>query len=314
MNTTIEPKALIFDVQSFSTHDGPGIRTNVFFKGCPLRCMWCSNPEGQKPIPELFYSKTKCVGCLCCAKACPHDAVTEIREPADIEKYGHVRHDRSKCNECDTHDCVGACYEDALSVTGKWMTVADVMQKIRRDSSVYRNKGGITVSGGDPLFYYQFVAELLQQCHEEGINTVLESELCLPLRNLKLVAPYVDLYLADLKIADDEKHIAATGCSNRQIKENLKFLGQTCPEKVCLRVPIIPGFTDSDENVDAIGAFCKEARFPSVNILSYHKLGSSKHERLGSEYPMPAAQVPDDARMRHIAGLIEAHGVKCIIN
>lgn len=314
METNIESKALIFDIQSFSTHDGPGIRTNVFFKGCPLRCLWCSNPEGQKPVPELFYTKLKCVGCMCCAKACPHGAVTVICDPESVETYGHVHHDRTKCNQCQTHDCVGACYEDALSVTGKWMTVDEVMAKIHRDSSVYRNKGGITVSGGDPLVYSKFVAELLKRCYEEGINTVLESELSMPRMNLEAVAPYVDLYLADLKIVDEEKHIEATGLSNKLIKGNLKFLGQTCPEKVCLRVPIIPGFTDSDENVDAIGAFCKESHFPRVNILSYHKLGSTKHERLGGEYPIPEVQEPDDERMRHVADIIRSHGVECTIN
>ena len=314
MEKTRELKALIFDIQSFSTHDGPGIRTNVFFKGCPLRCLWCANPEGQLPVPELFYTKMNCIGCMRCAKVCPYDAVTAHNDPGDIEKFGHVRHDRKKCNQCKTHDCVRACFQNALSVTGEWMTVDDVMKKIRRDASVYRNKGGITVSGGDPLFYYEFVAELLKRCHEEGINTVLESELKVPRKHLQAVMPYVDLYLSDLKIVDEQKHIEATGSSNELIMENLRFLGQTCPEKVCLRVPIIPGFTDSDENIDAIGAFGAENHFPCVNILPYHKLGSTKHERLGSEYLMPDVQEPEDEQMRHIADIIESHGVECVIN
>ena len=309
-----ELKALIFDIQSFSTHDGPGIRTNVFFKGCPLRCLWCANPEGRISVPELFYTKMKCVGFMRCAKVCQHDAVTAHNDPADIEKFGHVRHNRTKCNRCQTHDCVRACFQNALSVTGEWMTVDDVMQKIHRDSPFYRNKGGITVSGGDPLVYYEFVAELLKRCHEEGINTVLESELSVPTKNLKAVTPYVDLYLPDLKIIDEQKHIEATGFSNKLIMENLRFLGQTCPEKICLRVPIIPGFTDSDENIDAIGAFSAENHFPRVNILPYHKLGSTKYERLGSEYLIPDVQEPDDEQMRHIADVIKSHGVKCIIN
>lgn len=314
MEENRELKALIFDVQSFSTHDGPGIRTNVFFKGCPLRCLWCANPEGQLSVPELFYTKMKCMGCMRCAKFCPHDAITAHNAPGDIEKFGPVRFDRKKCNKCQTHDCVRACFQNALAVTGEWMTVDDVMKKIHRDSSVYRNKGGITVSGGDPLVYYEFVAELLKRCHEEGINTVLESELSVPTKNLQAVMPYIDLYLADLKIVDEQKHIEATGFSNNQILENLRFLGQTCPEKICLRVPIIPGFTDSDENIDAIGAFCVENHIHCVNILPYHKLGSTKHERLGSEYPMPNVKEPDGEKMQHIADIIESHGVKCVIN
>ena len=314
METHAESKALIFDIQSFSTHDGPGIRTNVFFKGCPLECLWCSNPEGQRAVPELFYTKMKCVGCLCCIGACPHGAVSAVTDPATRERSGPVHHDRARCDHCQTHDCVRACLQDALSVTGTWMTVDEVMKKIRRDAPVYRGKGGITVSGGDPLVYYRFVADLLGRCQAEGINTVLESELGSPTRNLEAVAPFVDLYLADLKIVDEQQHLEATGISNRVIKDNLRFLGRTCPEKVCLRVPIIPGFTDSDENLGAIGSFCRESHFPRVNILPYHKLGSSKHERLGSAYPMPDAQEPDEARMRRAADIIRSHGVECIIN
>jgi pyruvate formate lyase activating enzyme len=206
-----ELKALIFDIQSFSTHDGPGIRTNVFFKGCPLRCKWCANPEGQNAVPELFYTKMKCVGCMRCAKACPNDAVTAYSDPHDIEKYGYVRHDRTKCSKCQTHNCIRACFQSAISITGEWMTVDDVMKKIHRDSPVYRNKGGITVSGGDPLVYSEFVADLLKKCHEEAINTAIESELCVPQKNLIAVVPYVDLYLTDLKIVDEQKHVEATG-------------------------------------------------------------------------------------------------------
>lgn len=314
MESHSQHQALIFDIQSFSTHDGPGIRTNVFFKGCPLECRWCSNPEGQRAVPELFYTKMKCVGCGCCAEACPHGAVTAVSDPAEAQRQGPVRHDRSRCDRCQTHECVRACLQDALSVTGKWMTVDEVMKKVRRDAPVYRGKGGITVSGGDPLVYHRFVAELLERCQAEGINTVLESELAAPTRNLEAVAPYVDGYLADLKIVDERRHLEATGLSNRVIMANLRWLGRTCPDKVCLRVPIIPGFTDSDENLYAIGAFCRQSGFPRVNILPYHKLGATKHERLGNAYPMPEVQVPDGERMRQAAGIIASHGVECIIN
>lgn len=314
MENPHELKALIFDVQSFSTHDGPGIRTNVFFKGCPLKCLWCANPEGQKACIELFYTKSQCVGCMRCAKFCPHGAVSRVEDEEEAARIGFVRHDRSICNRCETHECLRACFQNALSITGEWMTVEDVMQKIHRDAPVYRGKGGITVSGGDPLVYYEFVRELLRRCHEEGINTAMESELCVPSQNLEAVMPYIDLYLTDLKIVDEQKHIEATGLSNRHALENLRLIGRTCPEKMCLRVPIIPGFTDPDENIHAIGAFCKENNFSKVNILPYHKLGATKHERLGNVYPMPNVKEPDDAKMRHIADIIESYGVTCIIN
>ena len=194
------------------------------------------------------------------------------------------------------------------------MTVEDVMQKVRRDAPVYRGKGGITVSGGDPLVYPEFVRELLMACHAEGINTALESELCVPVANLEAVLPHVDLFLTDLKIVDEQKHIEATGLTNRLALENLRLLGRTCPERVCLRIPIIPGFTDSDENILAIAAFCKENHFTAVNILPYHKLGSSKHERLGSVYPMPEVKEPDDVKMQHIATLFAQQEIACRIN
>lgn len=314
MKKNDELKALIFDIQSFSTHDGPGIRTNIFFKGCPLRCLWCANPEGQRAVPEILYTKSKCVGCGCCAQVCPHGAITKYSEPSDIEKYGFVHIDHVKCDQCKTYDCLHVCLQDALTVSGKWMTVEDVMKKIRREAFIYRDKGGITVSGGDPLVYYEFVAELLKKCHEEGINTALESELCVPSQNLEAIMPYVDNYLTDLKIVDEQKHFEATGTGNKQILKNLRLIGQSCPEKVCLRVAIIPGYTESDENIDAIGAFCVENNFPSVNILPYHNLGATKHERLGSEYLLHHIKTPNDQKMQHIADIIEGHGVKCIIN
>lgn len=309
-----ELKALIFDVQSYSTHDGPGIRTNVFFKGCPLRCLWCANPEGQRSIPELFYTKSKCVGCMMCAAACPHGAVSAVTDEEEIARIGYTRHDRTICRECTTHECVGACLQNALSVTGKWMTVDDVMKLIHRDMPFYHGKGGVTISGGDPLVYYEFVAEFLRRCKEEGINTAMESELCVPRKNLEAVVPYVDLFLTDIKIVDEQKHIEATGMSNRQILENLRYIGQTCPERACLRIPIIPGYTDTEENINDIARFCRENHFIAVNILPYHNLGASKHERLGSVYTLSAVKTPSDGQMVHIAQVFESYGVRCRIN
>ena len=188
------------------------------------------------------------------------------------------------------------------------------MEKVHRDASYYAGKGGVTLSGGDPLIYPEFVTELLRRCKNEGINTALESELCVPCRNLELVMPYIDLYLTDIKIIDEQKHIEMTGASNKQILENLRFIGHTCPEKACLRYPIIPGCTDSEDNVHAIGKFCRDNGFSRVNILPYHKLGSSKHERLGSTYLLPDVQVPGDEEMRCIADILETYAITCIIN
>lgn len=314
MDDSNELKAMIFDVQSFSTHDGPGIRTNVFFKGCSLRCLWCANPESQKFKPELFYTKMKCVGCMMCARSCPYGAVTSITDPDEVAKWGYVRHDRTKCIDCEEKPCIRTCFQDALSCAGELMTVEDVMKKIRRDSMVYRNKGGVTVSGGDPLLYPEFVAELLRQCQEEGFNTCLESELCVPTKNLEMVMPYIDIYFTDCKIVDESQHIRATGASNKMILQNLALIGRECPERMCVRIPIIPGYTDSDENIEAIANMCLQNHFKMVNILPYHKLGSSKYERLGRDYPVPDVKPPTDAQMMHIANIFAAHEIICKIN
>ncbi len=309
-----ELKAMIFDVQSFSTHDGPGIRTNVFFKGCALRCPWCANPESQERGVQLFYTKMKCIGCMCCAKACPNGAVSAYIDPEDIQRYGYVRHDRSKCDKCTTHECVEACLQEALAVCGEMMTVDEVMAKINRDSPVYRNKGGVTVSGGDPLLHPKFLTELLRRCKEDGYNVALESELCVPTKNLEMVMPYIDYYLTDCKIIDPAEHRRIVGVDNGVILENLRLIGERCPEKMCLRTPIIPGYTDSDENIDGIAAFAAMCHFRKMNILPYHKLGVTKHERLGTTYTLPSVQPPSDEHMRHLADIIESHGVECIIN
>jgi pyruvate formate lyase activating enzyme len=309
-----ELQAMIFDIQSFSTHDGPGIRTNVFFKGCTLRCPWCANPESQKGNPQLLYTKMKCIGCMCCARACPYGAVTAITDPSDIKKMGFVHHDRSKCDKCTTHECVDACFQEALSIAGELMTVDEVMKKIDRDAVVYRNKGGVTVSGGDPLLHPDFLEELLRRCHEKTYNVALESELCVPTKNLERVMPYIDYYYTDCKIIDPMEHKRITGVSNDIILRNLRLIGERCPNRMVLRTPIIPGFTDSDQNIDGIASFAAECHFPVMNILPYHKLGVTKHERLGTSYQLPDVQPPSDVQMHHLAEIIESHGVRCIIN
>lgn len=302
---------IVFDIQSMSMHDGPGIRTNIFLKGCPLRCMWCSNPEGQSPHPELFYIKTNCLGCLACGAACPHHAIRPVQ--ADGRVTIHI--DRKLCHTvCERAVCKEACCNNALQITGKRMTVDEVMKVVSRDRPYYRQNGGITLSGGDALMQYEFALEILKACKENYVHTAVESELLAPFDHIEAVFPYVDFFLCDLKIMDEAAHKQATGVSNRLIHENLAKMAEMDASKILVRTPIIPGYTDSDENITAIALFCAEHHLARINILPYHRLGQSKYERLHREYAMPDLASPSKEHMEHLKSLIEAQQVVCIIN
>ncbi len=314
MENSQELQALIFNIQPYSSHDGPGLRTTVFFKGCALKCLWCANPESQKMIPELLYHKQKCCACFRCKQFCPHDAISAYESEEDLENFGFVRFDRKKCDKCENHECVRACVQSALTVSGKYMTIDEIYEKVSRDVKMYSKEGGVTLSGGDPLMQPVFVAALLKKFQENGINTALESDLLVPQKSLEMVMPYVDHFLTDMKLYDEQRHIEATGKSNKIILENLRLLGKTYPEKVLLRVPIIPTFTDSEENIRNIIAFCLENNLPRINILPYHKLGSGKFSQVGKIYEMPDLPIPAKEFMQGIAAYIEAYGIKCKVN
>lgn len=280
---------LIFDVERFSTADGPGIRTVVFFKGCNLHCYWCHNPESIRSCPELEYDPTECIGCGGCIDACPSGAAVS----------GHGL-DRALCARCFA--CTQVCPSGARKVIGTHRSLESCMKEIREDSAFYsRSGGGVTLSGGEVLLQADFAAALLEKCREEGIHTAIESNLCFPAETVRKVAPWLDLAMADIKHMDSQRHRSATGQGNQRVLENLKLLDDLGIPTI-VRTPIIPGFNDTEENIRATAEFLKGLQhLRYYELLSYNPMGNDKRKRLG--YPVPEISVPKKETMHHLASI-----------
>ena len=273
-NTTKYMKALIFDIQKFSLNDGPGIRTVIFFKGCSLRCKWCSNPESQSTRTEILWNKEKCIHCGTCEQVCSLKAIDFSSENVVIRK--------NLCDACGI--CVSNCRGQALSATGTCKTLEEVIQICRQDLPFYEESGGgITLSGGEPLLYAEFAIALLTSMQAEGIHTAMETSGFAPPDALKNVAVHLDLILYDIKHWDEEKHIQGTGVSNRLILENLKWIVAS-GKKVIPRIPVIPGFNDSLIDAEGFSKRLSEVGLSNVQLLPFHRFGEKKYSMLGLDY------------------------------
>jgi pyruvate formate lyase activating enzyme len=288
-------RGLVFDIQHFAIHDGPGIRTTVFLKGCPLRCLWCHNPEGQETAPEIFYSPEKCILCGFCAQACPDGFHT-------LDDAGHT-FDRTGCSACG--ECVAECYTRALEVTGQWMTVEQVLEAVLADRDFYAisdgatlSGGGMTLSGGEPVLQYDFTRGLLLAARQAGLHTCLETSGCGSAARYRELAPLVDLFLFDLKETNPGRHRLYTGISNRQILASLRLLVSSGAE-VTLRCPVIPGLNDRADHFAAIGRLAEElGRVAEIQLMPYHPLGKSKRARLGKADPLGDLPRPTEDQVR----------------
>jgi pyruvate formate lyase activating enzyme len=287
---------IVFDIRRFSIHDGPGIRTTVFLKGCPLECAWCHNPESQAADPELIMRPNRCLRCGACVEACPEDA---IRLGAD----GPIT-DLARCERCGL--CTDACFSGARELAGRELTAAQVMAEIERDRPFYdESGGGATFSGGEPLLQPEFLLELLQTCRAGEIATALDTCGYAPYAVLDRIRPYVDLFLYDIKTLDDRKHRALTGVSNELIVRNLQALGKR-GARIIVRVPVIPGINDGARELRAVGALV--ATLPSVvrvELLPYHRIGVEKYGRIAREYSLPELRPPSQEQMAALAQILQ---------
>jgi pyruvate formate lyase activating enzyme len=291
----------VFDVKKFSIHDGPGIRTTVFFKGCPLACWWCHNPESQARALELVFRENRCIHCGACEATCSQHA---------ISSNGDVMvTDGESCTLCG--DCVEVCYAEAREIVGREMTVAQVMAEIERDVAFYdESGGGVTFSGGEPLLQRDFLLVLLQACQEREIHTALDTCGFARWQTLDSVREYVNLFLYDLKLMDDARHREFTGVSNELILQNLQALSLR-RHNIVLRVPIIPGINDDDENIRQVSAFA--AALPHLNrvdILPYHQTGAEKYHRMNKAYSLSEVRPPSEGRMAEIAQIIKGFSLQ----
>ena len=276
----------VFDIQRFSTHDGPGIRTTVFLKGCPLCCAWCHNPEGISPRPQLSFTPGKCGGCGECARVCGRQAHTiGIVDGVVVHTL-----DRTRCQACGL--CAEACDAGCLEMVGREMNVGQVMDEVLADRVFYRRSGGgLTVSGGEPLMQTDFTAALLQAAREHGLHCCVQTCGSVNWERLQRVLPLVDLFLYDYKETDAARHQQFTGHSNDLILRNLRRLHDEGAE-VCLHCPIVPGFNDTEEHIAGIAALAQSMpRLRGVRILPYHALGGGKLERFGLA---PSPELPTD--------------------
>lgn len=290
--------ANIFNIQKFSIHDGPGIRTTVFFKGCPLSCLWCHNPESQSGKYQMLYDKEKCTLCGMCVKVCPENAIK-------IENNILIL-DESKCTYCKK--CEVYCIPGARQVAGKTYTVDEILKEVLKDKVFYeQSKGGVTLSGGEPLVQVDFVQELLKRLKEEKIHTSVDTCGAVSFEHFEIVAKYTDLFLYDIKLMDDEKHKFFTGFSNKLILDNLEKLSKI-HDNINIRMVIIEGVNADKKHIQDTIAFLKGLGIKKINLLPYHDIAKHKYKKLSMEYKDENMAKPSDEKMEEFKNMLINEG------
>lgn len=276
----------VTNIERFATHDGPGIRTVIFLKGCPLYCPWCANPETQSSRLELFYTRSKCVRCRACEQSCKQQAI-------HFDEQGIFHYDHKKCIYC--MECEKACLYDALEFHGKPMTLDSIMEEVLKDKDYYDNSegGGVTVSGGEPFVQLDGLIAILKASKSYGLNTAVETTGNYSLETLQSAEPYIDHFLYDFKHFDNKILKEVTGGNGKQIKSNLKYLLQKDAAKVNVRMPIIPGFNYEYDLIIQTLDYLNDIGVKKVNLLPYHTLGKPKYEKMGISYTLPSKMLKE---------------------
>jgi pyruvate formate lyase activating enzyme len=292
-------KGLLFNIQRFSINDGPGIRTTVFMKGCNLRCFWCHNPESIRPAPELQFTVSRCIGCGACAAACPH------------AEDGHSARFTPECDACG--QCAEACYGGALNISGRAYGVEELASILLSDREMMlRYEGGVTFSGGEPLLQAGFVRAVLTLLKKQGLHTAIETAANLPWETLEQIIPVTDLFLCDIKAFSGAAHKEGTGADNARILENIRRLSGAGKE-LLLRVPVVPGFNDSDTAIRETGAFVQTLHaYQGIELLPFHNMCAGKYDALGREFAARNIAPPTDESMQHLTTILKERNVHVI--
>lgn len=304
MAVDYQKRGLVFNIQKFSIHDGSGMRTLVFMKGCPLSCLWCSNPESQSRELQIMDVRKNCISCGACYAVCPSRAISE----KDFEI------DRALCSRCGA--CTQKCYAGAKKSVGQWYSVGEIMETIEKDAIFYRNSGGgVTVGGGEPAMQSEFTAELFKACHAVNIHTAVETCGYSPWSSIKRIFEQADQVFFDLKHMDSGQHKKLTGVDNGRILQNAQKLAQM-EKEIIFRLPLIPGQNDSLENVRRTGEFAASLMqgqsHVSIEILPYHNLGQDKYQWLSEEYTLGDIRAPEEEYVENCRRLLKGLGCKVI--
>ncbi|MCD8125821.1 MAG: glycyl-radical enzyme activating protein [Lachnospiraceae bacterium] len=294
-------KPLVFNIQKYSVHDGEGIRTTVFFKGCPLRCKWCHNPESQSYRREILVYGSRCTGCGACIRSCPQGAVSYVGQ--------EVWTDRNLCTACG--DCLDVCVHNAREAAGREYEMRDLVRELEKDKMFYEQSGGgITISGGEALAQdMDYIEELMRRLHFKGYSVDVDTCGHVPYENIQRVLPYTDTFLYDIKLMDPEAHREYVGVDNQLILENLKRLSED-GGKINIRLPLIDGVNADDAHIDAVIDFLRENRINvyRVNLLKYHNTGSGKYAKLNRPYDSEGMRVPEGAWLNHVIEKFQQSG------
>ncbi len=300
-------KGLVFSIQSYSVHDGPGVRTTVFFNGCPLRCRWCCNPEGLFKKKIMLHSSAKCVQCGSCMSICPENAVTM--------HAGEMRYNREYCDLCFSMECVHVCLHEGNSISGEYYTVDELIHRFNRERHFWGDRGGVTFSGGEPLLQKEFIFPLLKECKNQYIHTCVETTGHISSDFWLEVLPYIDWVFMDVKHMDTSRHKEFTGVGNELILKNLKLLADYNEWEgiIVPRIPIIPNFNDDEKNIEETAKYIKSLGLEVINILPFHRLGESKYRQLGQVYEFENCSSPTAEQMEYLKNIIEKEGLLCYV-